>query len=662
MKDAPMARYIVLVSAILLLIASFTHAADELKTAVADAVAKGQKYLKAARAAGNGFGSDGEAALTLVGGNGWGTVCLTGLALVESGLDAKDPTVAALARAVRQSPFNTRSTYEISLIIMFLDRLGSRDDDGIIQFLTLRLMSGQTTDGTWGYTCDGLNLDPVQARQLHAELTRGSKLATPLEKPRPKKETKPRDDLDPKTPAKEPEPKESPTPEPKPSSLHPSLEKYAKGIRPGGQGGQGTTGFPGLLLGSGDHSNTQFATVALWCGRRRGVDVSAFLAATDKHYRDVQSRDGGWSYTKSATVSSTSMTCAGLMGLAMGIGSKNVDGKGGVKIDPEVIAQDRAVDSGLKYLGTFLKAAGQQRDGQSGGYLSNELSNDLYFMWSLERVGMVYGLQTIGSLDWYDWGARILVTTQDKTNGAWGNHGGQYGSAENATAFALLFLSRSNLANEVSTSMTGKIKDPGTSRLIGGGDLAKIIGESGQGKSGSKRPGPTVPAKVDTPPPATETDKGGKLAAALIGATAIERADLLTKYRDSKGGEYTDALARAATKMTGEAQAQVREALAQRLTRMVVSTLNDFMKDGDRELRRSAALAAGSKPKERIGELAPTLIRLIGDDEAMVVQAARASLRALSSGQDFGPETGSAPGERGKALIAWRGWWESQKK
>ncbi len=661
-----MARYLAIATALLLCTVSSASAADDLKDRVAKAVAGGQKYLKAARAAGDDglFGRDGinaGAGLSIIGGNGSGTPVLTGLALIESGLDTKDPTVAGIVSAVRRSYMNTNSTYELSLMIMFLDRLAAKQDDPIIQFLTLRLMSGQTTEGGWFYTCDGLQLDPVQSRLLSAELGRGSKLSTPgTPLPIPKKETRPRDE--PEQPKKEPEPKkEAPPAEPKVDGLHPALEKIAGRIR------AGMGGMPGGIIaaigvgGSGDHSNTQFATVALWCGRRHGVNVSEALKLLDKRYRDVQGRDGGWGYTLSEGMSSPSMTCAGLMGLAIGIGAKNLDGKGSVKIDPETIAQDRSVALGLKYLGTFLKAAGEQRGARGGGFQNNDLTNDLYFMWSLERVGMAYGLQTIGNLDWYDWGARVLLSSQ-AADGSWGNWA-VHGSAENATAFALLFLMRSNLAQEVTTSMKGKVKDPGTSRLVGGGDLSKIIGESSQGKAVSKRPGSgTTPRpKDDTPPPATETDKGGKLATALVNASAAERADLLILYRNSKGGEYTDALARAATKMTGEALAQVRDALAQRLTRMTISTLNDFMKDGDRELRRSSALAAGSKNKDRIAELAPTLIRLIGDDEPMVVQAARASLRSLS-GQDFGPEAGSTPGERGKAQLAWRGWWEGQKK
>ena len=41
-----------------------------------------------------------------------------------------------------------------------------------------------------------------------------------------------------------------------------------------------------------------------------------------------------------------------------------------------------------------------------------------YYLWSLERVAVAYGLETIGKKNWYDWGADILVATQEM-NGSW---------------------------------------------------------------------------------------------------------------------------------------------------------------------------------------------------------------------------------------------------
>jgi hypothetical protein len=649
-----MARRFAIASAALFVLAAGVQAADHEK-AVQQAIKNGQAYLKAVQR-GGGFGNQPGVGIVGVGGNGQGGSWLTGLALIESGVPVNDPVVAALAKACRQNALASIGTYEVSLMIMFLDRVGAKEDQGLIQYLTLRLMVGQGSDGTWSYTC-GTQLDPVEMRALYAELVKEVKMATPDSPKQPKKESKPREDLDfDKPPAKKDKPeakkdKDEPKPDSKPR-LHPALEKFVKEAR---------AGSAGLPFGiSGDHSNTQFATVGLWCGRRHGVDVSESLARLDKHYRDCQAGDGGWAYTAASGGSSPAMTCAGLMGLAMGFGAKNLDSKDGRRADPDAIAGDKNVLDGLKYIGNFLQAAANERLPGAGGFAANGLSNNLYFMWSLERVGMVYGLTTIGKVDWYDWGSKCLVASQQR-DGSWPTDGFHSGSPENATAFALLFLCKANLAEDLTTSLKNKVKDPGTSTLKSG-DLGKLLEGAGKPSSGPRKDVGTTRPKDDGTTYIGKNDQAGRMAAALVKATGAEREALITKYRDTVGGEHTDALARAASKLTGSELTQVRDALAQRLTRMKATTLNDLMKnDPDRELRRAAALAAGSKGKEKFPEYADALIKLIADDEPVVVQAARASLKALTD-KDFGPEAGTSGDERRKAYAAWKSWWDSQRK
>ncbi|HJZ92449.1 MAG TPA: hypothetical protein VKE40_16350, partial [Gemmataceae bacterium] len=578
-----------------------------------------------------------------------------------SGVPHNDDALVNITRGCREAAFSTASTYELSLLIMFFDRLGHKADTPMIQFLTLRLMSGQSHDGSWSYSCTGLVLDPVQERQLRAALVGDNRLTTP-DRPRaaspPKEKGKPREDLDdspkPKTdpkkdketppaPAEEPkEPKEDRPTEKRPR-LHPGLEGIAAQI------GRGA----GVDVATGDHSNTQFATVGLWCGRRHGVDVTASLAAIDKHYRGIQGADGGWSYTTAGgfSASSPAMTCAGLMGLALGFGAKNL--KEGADReprleDPEALNKDKKVMDGLKYVGDFIAAAGAQRAPAAPGGIefpqANELSNNLYFMWSLERVGMVYGLTTIGNVDWYDWGSNILVRTQQR-NGSWRSDGFHSGSDDSATAFALLFLCRANLTDDLSSKLGSKVKDPGTSRLSTP-DLSKIMGTAAKPSTG------TTKSEAET--------KVAKLVDALVVAGPGDREVLLAKYRDEKGGEYSDALALAAAKLKGDRQTEARAALVQRLNRMKPNTLIDYMKDRDRELRRAAVLAAASKGKDRLHEVAEALIARTADEDANVSQAARTSLKKLTN-QDFGPESGDSASDRAKAMLAWRKWWDGQK-
>jgi hypothetical protein len=73
---------------------------------------------------------------------------------------------------------------------------------------------------------------------------------------------------------------------------------------------------------------------------------------------------------------------------------------------------------------------------------------NLYSLWSVERVGVMYDLKTIGGKDWYRWGAQILLANQ-QLDGAWsGLH--YHGSTPHLdTCFALLFLKRSNLVQDL---------------------------------------------------------------------------------------------------------------------------------------------------------------------------------------------------------------------
>jgi len=137
-----------------------------------------------------------------------------------------------------------------------------------------------------------------------------------------------------------------------------------------------------------------------------------------------------------------------------------------------------------------------------------------------------------------------------------------------------------------------------------------------------------------------------------------DRTLLFAKLRDTKGGEYTDSLAHAATKLRGDLQVEAREALVARLTRMTVDTLRKMLLDDDREVRRAAALA-GAKKGDR--SLVPDLILILSDGDPLLPAAGRAALKTLT-GQDFGPAADASAGERTKSILAWKNWWSQQLK
>src|SRR5262249_40263328 len=154
-------------------------------------------------------------------------------------------------------------------------------------------------------------------------------------------------------------------------------------------------------------------------------------------------------------------------------------------------ARDAAVQRGLANLAVALrggaapKGPGKGRgnevrlfDGQLGG-------RDYYFLWSVERVGVVYGLEKIGGVDWDAAGATALVPGQN-SDGSGGGKGGD--GQEVDTAFALLFLSRSNVVRDLSSLVQKTTSD---------NELRATIGPGG----GVNPSTDEMPPTADVPPP-----------------------------------------------------------------------------------------------------------------------------------------------------------------
>ena len=174
--------------------------------------------------------------------------------------------------------------------------------------------------------------------------------------------------------------------------------------------------------------------------------------------------------------------------------------------------------------------------------------------------------------------------------------------------------------------------------------------------------------KQERPKAAAERRQGGtrestlasredRRVAALLLAGPQRREELLREYRDAKGVAYTETLAAAVPRLTGEDRRTGRQALAERMTRMPERTLGRYLQDNDPEIRRAAAL--GLAMRESTAHL-PRIIELLRDPDPAVRPAARAALRSLS-GQDFGPELTATEEERERAVTRWQEWWEKRR-
>src|SRR5262249_28388162 len=77
---------------------------------------------------------------------------------------------------------------------------------------------------------------------------------------------------------------------------------------------------------------------------------------------------------------------------------------------------------------------------------------NLYFLWTVERVGVLYDARKMDGKDWYRWGVELLLAAQ-QDDGSW-QEGKSHGSCRTLdTCFALLFLKRANLAADLSLKL-----------------------------------------------------------------------------------------------------------------------------------------------------------------------------------------------------------------
>jgi hypothetical protein len=198
--------------------------------------------------------------------------------------------------------------------------------------------------------------------------------------------------------------------------------------------------LPGLLS---DGSNTQFAIMALWTARRYEVPLERTLRLVARRYQTSQAADGRWEYRYFLPfVERPAMTGVGLLGLAVGHGLDQPNGPANDRAAP---ANDPRITSGFAALVRYLD---QPRAVTAEGF---PVVNP-YFLWSVERVAVLYGLSTLGGKDWYRQGVEILLPGR-RPDGHW-EMGGYVGATSvSDTCFALLFLKRANLVPDLAARL-----------------------------------------------------------------------------------------------------------------------------------------------------------------------------------------------------------------
>ncbi len=414
-----------------------------------------------------------------------GYAVLPGLTLLECGAPANSPAIRRVAILVRRASTNLVATYELSLCILFLDRLGDPKDRELIQTLAVRLIAGQTETGGWTYACPLVTkktrdemlillrkLDPPEAMDAVARARLDPPGGTPTRSgssDSPSKDTRsPKPPLQGTSTGKTsatpkggvfelPDPPE--TTKPSPSSAKPAkpdekekpvvLPRHLKNLPvfrhdlelprrvPRGKGDVPTVT---------DNSNTQFAILGLWAAQRYDVPARRTMQLMVRRFENSQNKDGSWSYRYrfgGRVEGEPAMTCVGLLGLAVGSGIARQPRDEG---EPKPALNPRIVN-GLSALSKNV--------GNTTGTWRNLPMENTYYLWSLERVGVLYGLPVIGDRDWYRWGAEILVANQQQ-RGFWISTEYPGSSPIIDTCMALLFLKRANFTADLSKKLNIK--------------------------------------------------------------------------------------------------------------------------------------------------------------------------------------------------------------
>ncbi|GEM_PF-2889699 len=193
--------------------------------------------------------------------------------------------------------------------------------------------------------------------------------------------------------------------------------------------------------GVGDNSNTQFAVLGLWAARRVRARVENALELVEERFRNTQSSSGGWDYRATGEADTASMTAAGCFVLAIAAGVEQEGSATGDASLRDTLLHDPAFKKGLERVAHYIKHAGKRPAP--------------YFLWSVERLGVVLATQKIGDVDWYTKGAKILLDTQE-SDGSW--RIAHHGVAD--TSLALLFLGRGNLVRDLTYALQGDPSKP----------------------------------------------------------------------------------------------------------------------------------------------------------------------------------------------------------
>ncbi|MSU77445.1 MAG: hypothetical protein EXS16_05030 [Gemmataceae bacterium] len=318
-----------------------------------------------------------------------GVTALAGLALLEAKVPPDDPAIQTVLAKVREVGPNLDMIYTLGTVLFFLNRLHddaplNNTDRELLRSIALRVIAGQRTNGRWGYSNPAITKDDEQ------------KLLQRL-----------------------------------------SANSYK----------------PDRPADLTSNSMTQFALLAIWGSRRHDIPVRYVVFAGADSFHQSQGPNGSWSYYPDDAQLHDANTCAGLIALAMeSTLREDKEFKNQTANDPPANPQAKEhCEKAFTFLGKVIGRTKNDptiESSYNGKFFKADAWGDYYFLWSLERVAVIYDVKTIGGKDWYAWGSKVILENQH-ADGSWVDRHGDVAD----TCFAILFLMRANLARDITESI-----------------------------------------------------------------------------------------------------------------------------------------------------------------------------------------------------------------
>jgi hypothetical protein len=319
----------------------------------------------------------------------YGERTLAVFTLLECGVPADDILIQETVARVR-SKAHPHSIRSLAWSMQLLDRLGDKADEPLIRSRAMRLVAGQIAKGNWSQYCPPLHSDEEDALFAYLVLAKRGMSLTPQQQAQQAKTEALWDKLR------------------QYNETFAAARHHASYDRP---------------VRDGDVASIRFAVLGLSVARRHGLPVEPVLSRADHFLRRYQHGDGSWWAKEMVSPfprCRADMTCVGLLGLAANHGLPPA------RPDAEPIdwkTNDPAVTRAIRFLDQSMSALPILPSRHfpypfANNVVGAEAEDDLQFLWSLDQVASLYGIDSFGARPWPAWVEPLIIAAQ-QPDGGW---------------------------------------------------------------------------------------------------------------------------------------------------------------------------------------------------------------------------------------------------